>query len=266
MIDCKPEVFCIGEPVVDTEQMLLYLVEVGGQEWYERVFLTKGEYGLIPAAEALTEFMGRLCYRSWSPGLNQNVTKVREDRGDYLLNVLRSGHGSVLEHCVFNFVIHNGTRVFTAEMNRHKAGTAISEQSLRYVRLDKDIPFRLPHGVLSEESLGLMKWCVEVIEDCVGKIYEQEGIETAEDFATKKTVTSAVRRVAPMGMCTEEGWSANVRAIRHVIEMRTEKFAEEEIRDIVGQIGAIMQQRCPLLFGDYVVDEIGQYVTENRKV
>jgi thymidylate synthase (FAD) len=270
MIEVQPEVFLIGKPEVNTQEMLRYLRLVGGEEWFERVGAGLATRR-IPQAEGLIEFMGRLCYRSWSPGLNQNVTKIREDRGDYLLNILRSGHGSVLTHAWFNFVIHNGSRVFTAEMNRHAVGTAISEQSLRYVRLDEDIPFRLPREVLKPESIQMMEEAVGYLEGVVGEIYKTEGIESSEDFFSKKTITSAVRRIAPLGMATEEGWSGNVRSIRHVIEMRTDPHAEEEIRIVADQIARKMQRACPLLFGDYEEVEVegssaADWQTQHRKV
>src|SRR3954470_18901298 len=56
--------------------------------------------------------MGRMCYRSWAPGLNPNVTRVRADSTAYLENILRSAHGSVLEHANYSFVFHNVSRVF----------------------------------------------------------------------------------------------------------------------------------------------------------
>src|SRR3954463_11679734 len=260
----QPKVYLISRPSINTKAMLDYLREIGGEAWYERVGV-KLALSEIPAAEGLIEFMGRLCYKSWEPGLNKNVTKIREDRSDYMLNLLRSAHGSVLTHAWFSFVIHDGSRVFTAEMNRHGVGTAISEQSLRYVRLD-DIPMWLPHGTLKEESIEVMRSTVGMIEEAVIAIYALEGIDNAADFQTKKTITSAVRRIAPLGMATEEGWSANVRALRHVIEMRTAAGAEEEIRIIAGQIARLMQSECPLLFGDYTVTDQGAWVTEHKKV
>ncbi len=116
-----PKVFLISEPQINTTGMLAYLKDVGGEAWYERVMVGEDP----PSSEGLVEFMGRLCYRSWEPGLNKNITRIREDRGEYLLNILRSAHGSVLEHAVFSFAIRDGSRVFTAEMNRHKAGTRL---------------------------------------------------------------------------------------------------------------------------------------------
>ena len=53
-----------------------------------------------------------MCYRSWEPGLNPNVRKVREDQEAYLQNILKQQHGSVLQHASFTFVLHNVSRVF----------------------------------------------------------------------------------------------------------------------------------------------------------
>lgn len=267
----NPEVFLIAEPQINMPQMLSYLKAVGGEAWWDRV--GSGMHGLgggVPAAEGLIEFMGRLCYRSWEPGLNKNVTKIREDRGEYLLNILRTAHGSVLEHATFSFVIHNASRVMTAELNRHRAGIAISEQSLRYVRLD-DLSFRLP-PTLSKESQRLIQGLVQELEGSIKGIIQHE-ITDDMPFAEKKEKTSAIRRVAPLGLGTEIGWSANVRAIRHVIEMRSAHGAEEEIRVFANQIAEIMQKKCPLLFGDYepvfksgVDDSVPAWETPNRKV
>lgn len=271
----NPEVYLIASPMIEPLGMCRYLEEVNGMDWFERLYGNSAKAGLIPvnftsgvpAAEGLIEFMGRLCYRSWVPGLNANVTKIREDRGDYLLNVLRSGHGSVLEHATFSFVIHNCSRVLTAELNRHRAGIAISEQSLRYVRLD-DLPFRLP-PVLTQESQDEMSDLVELIEKGIAKMIERE-ITDEMPFALKKEKTSAIRRIAPLGLGTEEGWTANVRAIRHVISVRSNPHAEEEIRVFADQLASIMQKQCPLLFGDFVeepvVDGPAAWETPHAKV
>jgi hypothetical protein len=55
-----------------------------------------------------------MCYRSWEPGLNPNVRRVRNDQVKYLENILSMVHGSVLEHASFTFVLHNVSRVFSS--------------------------------------------------------------------------------------------------------------------------------------------------------
>ena len=103
----QPEVFLVARPAIDYEQMAAYLREVGGENWLER--LDRGE---LDDAQNLAEFAGKLCYRAWEPGLNPNVSKVRNDHEAYLRNILKSAHGSVLEHASFTFVLHNVSRVF----------------------------------------------------------------------------------------------------------------------------------------------------------
>ena len=107
MKSVEPEVFLVARPKLDYEAVAAYLREVGGESWLER--LDRGD--LENDAQNLAELAGRLCYRSWEPGLNPNVTRVRTDQAKYLENILASAHGSVLEHVSFSFVLHNVSRV-----------------------------------------------------------------------------------------------------------------------------------------------------------
>lgn len=270
MRETTPQVFLIARPSLIEDQVAEYLDAIGAQEWYRRVFGAAVDAGVaLNDPEALIEIAGRLCYRSWVPGLNANVVKIREDSAVYLENILASGHGSVLEHAQFTFIFHNVSRVFTAEMNRHRAGCAISEQSLRFVRLT-DIPFWFPewteapeHDDLMEEARDLLaameKWQLRAAEH-----FDLDGDKTP--FAKKKFYTSFMRRLAPLGLSTEEVWSGNIRAIRHVISMRSAEGAEEEIRMVADQLAGIMQGELPNLFGDFVLTESGAWVTKNWKV
>ena len=88
-------------------------------------------------------------------------------------------------------------------------------------------------------------------------------------FAVKKEITSAMRRIAPIGLATSIGWSANPRTIRWVLEMRTHPTAEEEIRLVFGKVGEIVTKRYPHLFGDFTVTKengLPWYQTKNSKV
>jgi thymidylate synthase (FAD) len=60
-----------------------------------------------------------------------------------------------------------------------------------------------------------------------------------------------MRRFAPEGLATGLVWTANVRTLRHVIESRTSKGAEEEIRLVSGRLAELMTKEAPALFGDY---------------
>lgn len=257
----QPQVYLIAAPALDYEEIEEYLKEVGGESWLERIYRESDD------PQNLVEFAGRFCYRSWEPGLNPNVTRIRTDQGDYLKNILSSAHGSVLEHAQFTFALHNVSRVFTHEQVRHRVGTAISQESLRFVRLD-NLPFWFPDWAQTDpELLTRATALLKEMEEFQGWMADHFGLdEEGVPFAEKKAKTSFMRRFAPEGVATGMVWSANIRTLRHTIESRTAKGAEEEIRIIFDRIGRIMQQECPLLFGDYEVDADGAWIPGWRKV
>jgi thymidylate synthase (FAD) len=262
-----PQVRILARPSVDHMMIHNYLREIGGEDWYKRIF----EYSNFITtcdSQILIEFCGRLCYKSWAPGLNINVTKVREDSAAYLTNILDSGHGSVLEHANFTFLITNASRVFTHEIVRHRAGAAYSQESMRYVRLT-DIPFWFPDWAKEDDELMTNAVReIERAEDFQMWLAEHFGLDDEDvPFAEKKAKTSFMRRFAPGGVATNIVMTANLRAIRHMMEMRTSEHAEEEIALIFRDIGAKMIEDVPLLFGDYVLnEETGAYESPFRKV
>jgi thymidylate synthase (FAD) len=257
-----PRVFLIARPSVDLEGMRGYLSDVGGASWLDGRLSEAGDD--LNAGQLLVEFAGRACYRSWEPGLNPNVTQVRSDQRDYFANILRSAHGSVLEHATYAFALRNVSRAFTHELVRHRAGSAFSQESLRYVRLT-DIGFRVPPALepLRERVLAIVEQLDEFQLDAARELgIDGEGVP----FQVKKEVTSALRRLAPIGLSTDIVWSANVRTLRHVIEMRTDAAAEEELRLVFDQVARAMIAEAPALFQDFTRHEDGSWVPAHRKV
>ena len=242
--------------------MRAYLRDVGGAGWLERRLEETED--TPNAGELLVEFAGRACYRSWEPGLNVNVTRVRTDRREYFENLLRSAHGSVLEHAGYSFALRNVSRVFTHELVRHRAGSAFSQESLRYVRLT-DIGFRVAPALepVRERVLAIVEQLEEFQRDAAQALgIDDEGVP----FHVKKEVTSALRRLAPIGLSTDIIWSANLRTLRHVIEMRTAEGAEEELRSVFDEIARVMLREAPLIFQDFERDAGGCWAPRFHKV
>jgi thymidylate synthase (FAD) len=257
--ETEPKVRLIASPKIHWDAINDYMHDVDGLSWLERVYPGGKMKPIAADAELLVEFAGRRCYRSWAPGLNANVTKVREDSGEYLANILRSKHGAVLEHAQFTFDFDQVSRVFTHELVRHRAGVAISQESLRYVRLT-DLGVRIPPVLTDKDSddpaaLNMRSEIISIVErleEFQRSAAEHFGLDDeGVPFHYKKEVTSALRRLAPIGLSTGIVWSANVRTLRHVIAQRTAPGAEEEIRLVFDQVARIMQEECPLLFADF---------------
>jgi thymidylate synthase (FAD) len=257
-----PTVHLIARPSLNLDGMRAYLADVGGESWLERRLEESG--GAPNAAEILVEFGGRACYRSWEPGLNPNVTRVRTDQREYFENLLRSAHGSVLEHASYSFALRSVSRVFTHELVRHRAGSAFSQESLRYVRLT-DIGFRVPPALepVRDQVISIVEQLEEFQVSAAGELgIDDEGVP----FHAKKEVTSALRRLAPIGLSTDIVWTANVRTLRHVIEMRTAEGAEEELRLVFDRVARVMQAEAPGLFQDFAVQPDGSWLPSYRKV
>ena len=261
MLRVEPQVRLVARPQIDYGMVSDYLAEVGGRTWLERL-----DSGSLNDAQNLAEFAGRVCYRSWVPGLNPNVTRIRTDQEEYLRNILASAHGSVLEHANFSFVLHNVSRVVTHELARHRAGTAVSQESLRFVRLD-ELPFWFPEW--ADQDAELMERATALLDQMEAFqlwMADHFGLDSGNvGFGEKKEKTSFMRRFAPEGVATGMVWTANIRTLRHVIEQRTAPGAEEEIRLLFGKIGELMAREAPSLFGDYRVED-GAWVPSWRKV
>jgi flavin-dependent thymidylate synthase len=169
---------------------------------------------------------------------------------------------SVFEHATWTWAIEGCSRVFTGEMNRHRAGVAISEGSMRYIRFD-NIAYWLPLSIAPVEGLDeeeqLRRHETRLLFECVFKnvewayreLEELWDIDNMKDFKRKKQLTSMFRRIVPMGVATGGLWTFNGRALRHIMALRTTPEAEEEIAYVVGMIAKHMVETECRLFGDF---------------
>jgi thymidylate synthase (FAD) len=296
------EIFPIAKTEVQPDEVQNWLRHLNASEAYiDDVYEQVMEEEAITNPALLIAMAAKRCYMSFEAGMNPNVTKVRKDFTEYLDNVLKSGHGSVLEHATYTFAIEGVSRVFTGEMNRHRAGVAISEGSMRFIRFT-DIPYWLPTSIaLTPEEQALKNDFEEHPDDYEGEDEDAEKLKlirkktqsqsafrkvfgAAEEgykelleiwkeemgpdspFKDKKHITSMMRRVIPMGVATGGVWTMNLRAVRHVMALRSSPAAEEEILHVFSRICKIMIESEPMLCGDFHQDENGYWVPKYSKV
>lgn len=208
------------------------------------------------SVQDICELAARRCYKSFEPGLNANVTKIREDKREFFKNILKSGHGSVLEHAQVTFSFEGVSRVFTHELVRHRVGIAISQESLRYVRTaDGSFKMWVPSCIKEKGAAELLFGMVhDYLEQAQKDLLEIFKIDS-QNFSKKKELTSAFRRLLPMGIATGIVWSANMRTLRHVIRMRTSLGAEEEMRIVFHKVAEICIKEWPLIFQDFTCSD-----------
>jgi thymidylate synthase (FAD) len=239
-----PKTFLVGYTVPDLDGITQYLEYTGQKE-----FLKDWQQGLVDhinPAECLVSLFAKLCYKSLVIGKNSNITKTRSIK-DNLLNVIASGHGSVFEHPSINFITTDCSRVMSHELVRHRVGTAYSQTSGRYCAIDDDMDIVFPPEYLDDRVTELLNQHTQHTI-MIAKLLQKELLPENADFAVKKKITSAIRRIAPNGQTNEIAWSMNFRTLRHVIEMRTSHHAEWEIRYVFNEVAELISKQWPMIF------------------
>jgi thymidylate synthase (FAD) len=253
----EPSVHLVGRQVIDDDALARFLDDHEVSRWTT-------DTGV--AGEKLVEIAGRLCYLSFArprPGGNKA----------YIHHLLEVGHGSVLEHAVFNLIITGVSRSLTHELVRHRAGFGFSQLSQRYVD-ESEASFVEPGPIAADPELHAI-W-LEAVASCQ-RAYRAlaDGLnarfaDIADKTLRRKKAREAARSVLPNATETKIFVTANARALRHFIEMRADPAADAEIRRVAVAVLRVLQAEAPNLFDDYAIVDLpegGQAAsTEHRKV
>lgn len=238
----EPKVYWVGYQQINQSEVDRYLKDSGNEDFLESMEAARNA-GLTDA-EILCSMFAKLCYKSLSLGHNANISKVR-DIEDNIRNCFDVGHGSIFEHVNFNFIVADCSRIFTHELVRHRIGTAFSQNSGRFIRLDEiDMvfdPILDPIKDLCEEKR-------RYDEEWYKKAVTAIGLPLLVSFDKKKKITSALRRFAPNGQSNEIAFSINLRSLRHTIMMRTGRHAEWEMRKVFEQPYLLLKGKYPTIF------------------
>ena len=223
-------------------------------------------------AEEIIEIAGKTCYMSFDTDLNKNLTRVggRNNHNYIQGGLIATKHGSVLEHATVTFAIMNVSRVVTHELIRHRQGAAYSQLSGRYVRLEEVVMADLPNCI-SKDSFAtqVMHEAVAATESYMQTLAKYFDLDNSTDFGLKKEVTSAIRRIIGNGQATHIIATFNHRAIRHIIETRSNAHAEEEIRRMAELMFDSVVERYPAIYADAkiaMVNGIKEITFEHGKV
>ena len=206
--------------------------------------------------ERLAEFAGRLCYMSQKNPANRTTR-------DYLENIKKQGHGSVLEHASYSLLLEGVSRSLTHELVRHRAGFAYSQLSQRYVD-ESEANFVVPPAMVGEEALE-KTWRTQIEEAqrsyvrLVEQLMERYGW-VADKIHRRKMAREAARGVLPNSTETKIVVTANARAWRTMLELRSSEGAELEIRRCAVLILRLLQGETPGFFSDFEI-----YQAEDRR-
>ena len=178
----------------------------------------------------------RNCYQS----LNDKTDNM-ESAEALARKLIAIGHGSPIEmnNITFRFV---GDRNFLAQLSRHRL-LSLAVESARYCNYSKgkfnhSVSFVKPLGIVTEEQ---------------EKIWEESCKKSEEDYfklldAGCKPETA--RSVLNTSLATHIIASGNIREWRHVIELRCDTHAQDDIRAIITWALTLLYKHYPVFFED----------------
>ena len=151
------------------------------------------------------------------------------------------------------------SRSCTHELVRHRAGLAYSQLSQRYVD-ESDSAFIMPPAIIGFQDLEqiFINSCSDslaVYKKLIEQLEETYSFKINDKHERRKKVREAARAILPNSIETKIVMTGNVRAWRHVLELRSGLGADQEIRRLA--IGLIRQFKeiCPNFFQDFTIFE-----------
>lgn len=220
----------------------------------------KDSYDPVSPADGLVKVAGQLCYMSFDPERTWN-----KDIGKYLKNIKSSGHGSVLEHPNFSFLLWGISRSLTHELVRHRAGVAYSQLSQRYVsgkalrfverpEYQNDLDL---HDMFCDRIDRAVEEYNAIADKLMAKQQSGDQLLSGEKKRDlRKKVNQCARSCLPNETETAMVFTANARALRHIMEMRVSGPAEIEIRKMGYRVYNCVKSIAPEIFEDYELETL----------
>ncbi len=181
------------------------------------------------------ELCGRVCYKSEDRITAESGTK-------FIMNLIKKGHESVLEHASFTvkFICDRGV---THEIVRHRIAS-YSQESTRYCNYSKgdfdgEITVIQP-SYLEPGTEGYLMW-----ENAC------KGAEHAYfDLLNWGAKPEEARAVLPNSLKTELIMTANLREWRHFLKLRTSPAAHPQMREVADMLLEQVNFILPVFFDD----------------
>ena len=164
--------------------------------------------------------------------MRNDLSRNYDKQLSLVLNILKSGHHSILEHVTFTFGIEGISRNCTHQIVRHR-NTAYAQQSFHYTIAESlEIP-ELP--IEDEQTKGHVKSVVSEIHTLYKQMIAM-GIPREE-----------ARHILPSGQLTRIFMTANLRQWIHFIEQRTCVRNCKEIYIVAELIKRQIESKLPFM-------------------
>ncbi len=191
-----------------------------------------------PEPERITVAAALLCYQKGTPQEAYEKAGSEKLKNRLFNELVKQGHGSVLEHANFTFGISGMSRSCSHQLVRHRMG-AFNQQSQRYVNVGDYEYFVVPPSLDEEKFKDITKQIVDY--------YNSEVQNLKGKGKTSEQSQEDARFIIPNAGKTNVIWTTNLRNLIHVAHYRLCNRSQWEIRKLLGLVKKEMQSKFPVI-------------------
>lgn len=197
-------------------------------------------------SDELAEMAGRLCYKSWD---RPNPTTAKNS--DYIANIIRQKHFSVLEHASVSYYVRGVSRSLLTELERHRH-LSFSVVSQRYV--DHGEADYVAPPAFYELDVSDHEEMMEDLRDLINMSHQAYSFIEYKLLSCgfkKKEAREAARAVLPSATTTEFIVTGNLRTWREILQKRIGPTVDKEFNQLATLILADLKEYAPATFQDF---------------
>lgn len=210
----------------------------------------------LDSGSLLAKFAGQVCYLS----LGEKRSK-HADADKYFENIKAQKHGSVLEHPVYTFLLYGIDRAVTHELVRHRAGTAFSQVSQRYVGPEM-VRYVMPIEMQGDPEAEALFF--DDVATNLGRykrridLFERKMLTVTGETRTekRKRMQSFARRALANEVEAPIVVTGNARTWRHVLTKRCAPAADRAIRTPFFEVSRILRAVNATAFADFAETQL----------
>jgi thymidylate synthase (FAD) len=203
------------------------------------------------------EIAARTCYKSEDKITDESAEKM-------VKNLIKRGHEAMIEHAALTVKV-TCDRGVSHEIVRHRIGASYGQESTRYVNyVNNDMQFICPNwfGPFWQQAAADEQIITDTnLADMIHELSPGEEIwframmfaenEYRQLVEEQSWQPQQARSILPNSLKTEIVMTYNMRAWRHFFELRLDKAAHPQMRQVAKMIWTEFNKYLPIIFGEY---------------
>jgi thymidylate synthase (FAD) len=171
----------------------------------------------------------------------RNIDDLRDIKGKdekFVKSLLKVNHLGILEYINFTFHVSEISRALTHQLVRHRIASYL-QMSSRHVKPDKK-------GYVVPITIGDENAARDIYDQATRMAFEHYKV-LVEDY---NIPIEDARYILPPAFYTHISITMNARELRHFFELRCDKHAQWEIRELSNRMLKICYEKYPIIFED----------------